>query len=142
MNSNDDPAAELELWAKAAHAAQYKIKLLALNSRMSCKQLRQYFQDRFHHTPKEFLDRLRAARAAHDLRHGASPKEVTAAYLYSDAAHLNHALKRHLHLTPTEIVGGRPAAAAAHARAFLALLAREPFIQEKGPFIQHNELGE
>ncbi|MBX3738302.1 MAG: helix-turn-helix domain-containing protein [Candidatus Didemnitutus sp.] len=94
---------EIERWTELAHEARYSMSRLAQKLRMNTKQLRRLFRERFKCLPKDFFDSVRARQAAAASRAGFSAKEVADAFHYRDAAHLNHALKKHLGLTPAQL---------------------------------------
>lgn len=91
----------------AAHAAHYSVSVLARRLGRSERQLRRHFEACFRSGLKEYLDHLRAVRAAESLAGGASAKEVACEFYYHDAGHLNRALKRRLGLTPSQIIAQR-----------------------------------
>lgn len=98
-----DSTDEIERWIELAHEARYSMSRLAQKLHMNTKQLRRLFRERFQRLPKDFFDGARARQATTALRAGFSAKEVAGAFHYRDAAHLNHALKQHLGLTPAQL---------------------------------------
>lgn len=140
---SSDLTDELERWFEAAHEAKYSMSRLAQVVQMNPKQLRRFFQERFQRGPKDYFDEIRARRSAAALRAGFSGKEVAGAFHYRDAAHLNHALKKHLGLTPVQLCPRQ-------SRSPFARLAGDPvaatrpvgsFLQAKGTNLQGMSVG-
>ena len=102
-----DADGELRWLADAARSAGYNLARLAENLGFSLKQLRWYFNVRRWGNPKHVLDRIRAIQAAGAVINGCSAKQVAFDFGYSDTAHFNRALKRHLEVTPSRLIACR-----------------------------------
>jgi AraC-like DNA-binding protein len=100
-------AAELKRWTEAIRASRYQIALLAQRFGLSERQLRRQIRSRLHIGLKQFVDHSRAVAAARALINGATPKETAFSLNYHDLAHLHHALRGHLGLTPSQLIARR-----------------------------------
>jgi len=81
----------------------FRLKSLAAACGISERQLRRYFQSKFHINPKLWIDTCRATAAIEQLRAGDQAKKVSADLGFLQRSHFSKFLKRVHGATPRTV---------------------------------------
>jgi len=91
-------------WENLAQAAQFVVSRLAALCKVSERQLRRYFQQRFHVRPSQWLEELRLNEAIKRLAHDEPMKAITENLGFGHVSHFCRVFKRRYHMTPMHYV--------------------------------------
>ena len=94
----------VENWTDLAEQARYRCDLLAIAVGIGERQLERFFTERFHQSPKKWMQQQRMTLACNLLVHGYSTKAVAHDLFFSSAAHFCTEFKKQLGLAPQHFV--------------------------------------
>jgi transcriptional regulator GlxA family with amidase domain len=104
-------------WAKRAHAANYKVSVLAKNCEVSVSSLERFFRSKVGKTPYEWMRDLRQMKNLEQLYGSTkSIKEIAFANGYKQVSHFTRQFAKIHGMPPTELRSARQDASEAFAR--------------------------
>jgi AraC-like DNA-binding protein len=90
-------------WDNLADLAKYRVATLAGRCRVTERQLRRYFRDRFHASPHSWMTAKRLQKSRVRLSQGASVKEASAEAGFQRQENFSRRFKAYYKVNPSDL---------------------------------------